>query len=211
MISVRQGCSPSSFHHPSEGRVLDGPVHLQRGHLYVWDLVVLGPSRRAVPGRASHRAKAHGGASCLGQTGRSRDGRTAQEPARCDQVPVALRVREGVAGASGAGASDVGAPRWRRGCGFGLPHLEHQLERKGIQRQTSDGVKGTSDLQTQMFDWHILKTVKVTCCWSYLIINGGAELDQQETVGHHRKYTQDGGEKDGQPHIWLVQRVPGCA
>lgn len=42
----------------------------------------------------------------------------------------------------------------------------------------------------------------------YLVIDCGAELDQQEAVRHHRKDTQDGGEDDGQPNVGLVQSVP---
>lgn len=45
----------------------------------------------------------------------------------------------------------------------------------------------------------------------YLVVDGGAELNKQETAGNNRKDTQDGGEEDGQPDVGLVQRVSGCS
>lgn len=45
----------------------------------------------------------------------------------------------------------------------------------------------------------------------YLIIDGGAEVNHQEAVGHHREDAQDGGEEDRQPNVGLVQRVSGCS
>ena len=113
---------------PSEGGVSDSSVHLQRRHLHILDLDVLGASRRAVSGRASHRTEAHGGATRVRKARRPRHSRTPQEASWCHQVPVALRVREGVARAAGAGAADAGAAR-RRGRGrLGLPHLVHHLK-----------------------------------------------------------------------------------
>lgn len=112
---------------PSEGRIFDSPVHLQRRHLHIWDLGSLGASCRAVTSRSPHGTEARGGATHVGETWRSHSG-TPQEPARCHQVPVALRVREGVAWTSGAGPADAGSSCWRRRCCFGLSHLEHHLK-----------------------------------------------------------------------------------
>lgn len=93
----------------SESRISDSPVHLQRRHLHIWDLGVLGASCRAVSSRSSHGTESSCGATYVGETWRSRQSRTPQEPAWSHQVPVALRVREGVAWATGAGAADAGA------------------------------------------------------------------------------------------------------
>lgn len=41
----------------------------------------------------------------------------------------------------------------------------------------------------------------------YLVIDGGAELNQQEAVGNHGEDTQGGGEEDRQPDVRLAQRV----
>ena len=112
---------------PSEGRISDSPVHLQRCHLHIWDLGSLGASCRAVPCRSSHGTEARGGATHVSETWRSHSG-TPQEPAWRHQVPVALRVREGVAWTAGAGAADASSSCWRGRCCFGLSHLEHHLK-----------------------------------------------------------------------------------
>lgn len=112
---------------PSGSRICDCPIHLQGSHLHVWDLVILRTSRWAVTGRSSHWTEASSGAACVGETRRSRQGRTPQEPTRCHQVPIALCVREGVARTAGAGATDAGTSSWWSRCCFRLPHFEHNL------------------------------------------------------------------------------------
>lgn len=58
------------------------------------------------------------------------------------------------------------------------------------------------DSQTQQVELHLL---------CYLIIDGGAELNHQETVGNDGKDTQDGSEEDRQPNVGLVQGVSCCS
>lgn len=89
-------CPPNTIF-LSKSRLHESLVHLQRCHLHVWDFCVLRSSRWAVTRRSSHRTEARGGSSDVGETRRPRHSRTPQEPTRCHQVPVALRVREGVA------------------------------------------------------------------------------------------------------------------
>lgn len=90
----------------SEGHV-SGAVHLERGGLHFL-LGVLITFRRAVTGRAScgtesQRATGRGEAAGAGLN------RPVQVAARGHQVTIALRVREGVAGAAGAGTPHAGA------------------------------------------------------------------------------------------------------
>lgn len=58
------------------------------------------------------------------------------------------------------------------------------------------------DSQAQQVELHLL---------CYLIIDGGAELNHQETVGNDGKDTQDGSEEDCQPNVGLVQGVSCCS
>lgn len=44
----------------------------------------------------------------------------------------------------------------------------------------------------------------------YLVIDGGAYLNQQEAVGNHRKDAKNGGEEDCQPNVRLVKGVSCC-
>lgn len=46
---------------------------------------------------------------------------------------------------------------------------------------------------------------------SHLVVDGGSKLCPNEPVGHHGQHTEDGGEKDGQPDIGLVQGIPCSA
>ena len=41
------------------------------------------------------------------------------------------------------------------------------------------------------------------------MVNGWPELDGEEAVREDWEDTHRGGEEDGQPHVGLVQRVPG--
>lgn len=127
----------------SEGRISDSSVHLQRHHLHIRGLGILGTSRRAVSSRSSHGTEARGGATHVGETWRSRHSRAPQEPAWCHQVPIALHVWEGVAWAAGAGAADVGASRRRRRCCFGPSHLEHHLKVWADRDKVKMLVRGT--------------------------------------------------------------------
>jgi len=45
----------------------------------------------------------------------------------------------------------------------------------------------------------------------YLVVDGGPQLDEGEAIGDHGQHTEDGGEQDGEPHVGLVQGVPGRA
>lgn len=122
--------SPVSFSNTSwrsKGVICKTPVHLQRCHLHVWCLGVLEAPRGAVSSGPSHGAESRRGTTDVGQSWSSRHGVTPQEPARCHQVSVALRVREGVAWATGAGAADLPASSWRRRRCFGLSHFAHHL------------------------------------------------------------------------------------
>lgn len=63
--------SPRSFPNTillSEGRVCKSPVHLQRRHLHIRGLGILGASCRAVSSRSSHGTEARGGATHVGET-----------------------------------------------------------------------------------------------------------------------------------------------
>lgn len=44
---------------------------------------------------------------------------------------------------------------------------------------------------------------------SHLVVDGRPKQDEKEAHGHHRQDTEEGGQEDGQPHVGLVQRVPG--
>lgn len=43
----------------------------------------------------------------------------------------------------------------------------------------------------------------------HLLVDGGTDLNHQETVGDHRKNTQDRGEEDRQPNDGLAQGISG--
>lgn len=119
---------PSPSFWRSEVVIREAPVHLQRRCLHVRGFGILDARRRAVPGGPPHGAESSRGAADVAKPRRSWHGVAPQEPARHHQVPVALRVREGVAWAPGAGAPDLPPSRRRWWRGFDLSHLEHHLE-----------------------------------------------------------------------------------
>lgn len=104
-------------------------------------------------------------------------------------------MREGVTRTARAGAADAGAARRRRRRRLGLSHFEHHLEEGN-----------------EILVWHVdANVLHAERRRPYLVIDGGAELNQQEAVGDHRKDTQSGGEEDGQPDVGLVEGVSCCS
>lgn len=181
----------------SECVIGETPVHLQRRHLHVRGFGVLEAPRRAVSRRSSHWAESCCGATDVDKPRSSRHGGTPQIPARCHQVSVALRVREGVARATGAGAADVAAAWWGGRGRFGLSHFEHHLK---VWTESHHRYETVLSSRSRF----ILKHVGL-----YLVVDGGTDLNQQETVGDDRKDTQDGGEEDRQPNDGLAQGISG--
>lgn len=91
----------------------------------------------------------------------------------------------------------MAAARWGGRGRFGLSHFQHHLKGWTESHHRYETVlSGRSRF--------ILKHVG-----PYLVVDGGTDLNQQETVGDDGKDTQEGGEEDRQPNDGLAQGISG--
>lgn len=129
------------------------------------------------------------------QDGSTLQGSLEQEPLRGYQVPIALRVGEGITRPTGADTPD----RWTARCRWWQHLLSHHISH--LQRKKRDK---TWDYRIQWLLHLISRIYNQPHLFPHLVVDSWTNLQKNKAKSHHRQNAKKRNQEDCKPHIWLV-------